>query len=132
MPGNATGGLADAKTDPELSVRRGSVWDWRVSAATAQDTVKVGLIVPLTGGQASTGKQLDNAVKLYMQQHGDSVAGKKIEVIVKDDGAVPDNTKRIAQELIVNDKVESSRASASRRPRLPQHPWRRKRRFPRS
>jgi branched-chain amino acid transport system substrate-binding protein len=75
-------------------------------AATAQETVKIGLIVPLTGGQASTGKQLDNAVKLYMQQHGDSVAGKKIEVIVRDDGAIPDNTKRIAQELIVNDKVQ--------------------------
>jgi branched-chain amino acid transport system substrate-binding protein len=76
------------------------------SAAIAQDTVKVGLIVPLTGGQASTGKQLDNAVKLYMQQYGDSVAGRKIEVIVKDDGAIPDKTKRIAQELIVNDKVQ--------------------------
>ncbi len=75
-------------------------------AAIAQDNVKVGLIVPLTGGQASTGKQLDNAVKLYMQQHGDSVAGKKVEVIVRDDGAIPDNTKRIAQELIVNDKVQ--------------------------
>ena len=74
-------------------------------AAQAQDTVKIGLIVPMTGGQASTGKQLDNAVKLYMQQHGDTVAGKKIEVILKDDAAVPDNTKRLAQELIVNDKV---------------------------
>src|SRR5262252_301789 len=73
--------------------------------ALAQETVKIGLIVPLTGGQASTGKQIDNAIKLYMQQNGDTVAGKKIEVIVKDDGAVPDNTKRLAQELIVNDKV---------------------------
>ncbi len=73
--------------------------------ALAQETVKIGLIVPLTGGQASTGKQIDNAVKLYMQQNGATVAGKKIEVIVKDDGAVPDNTKRLAQELIVNDKV---------------------------
>jgi branched-chain amino acid transport system substrate-binding protein len=73
--------------------------------ALAQDTVKIGLIVPLTGGQASTGKQIDNAIKLYMQQNGDTVAGKKIEVIVKDDGAVPDNSKRLAQELIVNDKV---------------------------
>ena len=62
--------------------------------------------MPLTGGQASTGKQLDNAVKLYMRQNGDIVAGKKIEVIVRDDGAIPDNTKRIAQELIVNDKVQ--------------------------
>src|SRR5215208_6995684 len=73
--------------------------------AQAQETVKIGLILPMTGGQASTGKQIDNAVKLYMQQNGDTVAGKKIEVILKDDGAVPDNTKRIAQELIVNDKV---------------------------
>ena len=75
-------------------------------AASAEETVKVGLIIPMTGGQASTGKQLDNAVKLYIQQHGDSVAGKKIEIILKDDGANPDNTKRIAQELIVNDKVD--------------------------
>ena len=73
--------------------------------AQAQEGVKIGLIVPMTGGQASTGKQIDNAVKLYMKQHGDTVAGKKIEVILKDDAAVPDNTKRIAQELIVNDKV---------------------------
>lgn len=75
------------------------------SPAFAQDTVKIGLIVPLTGGQASTGKQIDNAIKLYMQQNGATVAGKTIEVIVKDDGAMPDNSKRLAQELIVNDKV---------------------------
>src|SRR6266480_6597729 len=73
--------------------------------AAAQDTVKIGLIVPMTGQQASTGKQIDAAVKLYQQQNGTTVAGKKIEVILKDDGAVPDNTKRLAQELIVNDKV---------------------------
>jgi len=73
--------------------------------AAAQDTVKVGLIVPLTGQQASTGKQIEAAVKLYQAQHGMTAGGKKVEVIVKDDGAVPDNTKRIAQELIVNDKV---------------------------
>jgi len=76
------------------------------ATATGQETVKLGLIVPLTGGQASTGKALDNAVKLYIRQNGDSVAGRKIEVIVRDDGAIPDNTKRIAQELIVNDKVQ--------------------------
>ena len=73
--------------------------------AAAQDTVKIGLIVPMTGQQASTGKQIDAAVKLYQAQHGTTVAGKKVEIILKDDGAVPDNTKRIAQELIVNDKV---------------------------
>jgi len=67
--------------------------------------VKIGLILPMTGQQASTGKQISAAAKLYMQQNGDTVAGKKIELIIKDDAAVPDNTKRIAQELIVNDKV---------------------------
>ncbi|MCG2643520.1 ABC transporter substrate-binding protein [Bradyrhizobium sp. GCM10023182] len=71
----------------------------------AQDTVKIGLILPMTGGQASTGKQIENAIKLYMQQKGDTVAGKKIEIIVKDDAAIPDKTKTAAQELIVNDKV---------------------------
>src|ERR1041385_1058622 len=75
------------------------------ATAQAQEAVKIGLILPMTGGQASTGKQIDNAVKLYMQQHGDTVAGKKIEIILKDDATVPDNTKRLAQELIVNDKV---------------------------
>ncbi len=76
-----------------------------LAPAQAQETVKIGLILPMTGGQASTGKQIDNAVKLYMQQNGDTVAGKKIEVIVRDDATMPDNTKRLAQELIVNDKV---------------------------
>ncbi|MBY0322107.1 MAG: ABC transporter substrate-binding protein [Reyranella sp.] len=75
------------------------------SAAFAQDTVKIGLILPMTGQQASTGKQIDAAVKLYMAQHGSTVAGKKIEVILKDDTSVPDVTKRLAQELVVNDKV---------------------------
>src|SRR6201992_953788 len=73
--------------------------------ARAQETVKIGLILPMTGGQASTGQQIDNAIKLYMKQHGDTVAGKKVEVILKDDATLPDNTKRLAQELIVNDKV---------------------------
>jgi len=73
-------------------------------AAQAQD-VKIGFILPMTGQQQSTGKQEAAGAKLYMQQHGDTVAGKKIQLIIKDDGAVPDNTKRIAQDLIVNDKV---------------------------
>jgi branched-chain amino acid transport system substrate-binding protein len=74
-------------------------------SAVAQDTVKIGLILPMTGQQASTGKQIKAAVDLYMKEHGATVAGKKIEIILKDDAAVPDNTKRLAQELIVNDKV---------------------------
>src|SRR5262245_2696859 len=73
--------------------------------AFAQQTVKVGFILPMTGQQQSTGKQISAAIKLYMAQNGDTVAGKKIELIIKDDSAVPDNTKRLAQELIVNDKI---------------------------
>ncbi|SJZ41069.1 amino acid/amide ABC transporter substrate-binding protein, HAAT family [Enhydrobacter aerosaccus] len=75
------------------------------SGAAAQDTVKIGLILPMTGQQASTGKQIDAAVKLYQALNGTTVAGKKVEVILKDDTSVPDVTKRLAQELIVNDKV---------------------------
>lgn len=73
--------------------------------AGAQETVKVGLIVSMTGQQASTGKQIKAAVELYQKQNGDAVAGKKVQVILRDSGSVPDNTKRLAQELIVNDKV---------------------------
>ncbi|WP_368621268.1 ABC transporter substrate-binding protein [Paraburkholderia sp. BR13444] len=73
--------------------------------AHADDVVKVGLIVPMSGPFASTGRQVDAAVKLYMAQHGDTVAGKKIQVILKDDTNVPDTTKRLAQELIVKDHV---------------------------
>jgi branched-chain amino acid transport system substrate-binding protein len=75
------------------------------AVARAEDTVKIGLIVPMTGGQSSTGQQINNAVKLYQQKFGDTVAGKKVEVILKDDATLPDNTKRLAQELIVNEKV---------------------------
>lgn len=75
------------------------------SGAFAQDTVKIGLIVSMTGQQASTGKQIKAAVDLYMREHGDTVAGKKVQVILRDSASVPDNTKRLAQELIVNDRV---------------------------
>ena len=76
------------------------------SASFAQDNkFKIGLILPLTGPFASTGKQIEAAVRLYMTQNGDTVGGKKVELIVKDDTSTPDITKRIAQEMVVNDKV---------------------------
>ncbi|CAN5373973.1 ABC transporter substrate-binding protein [soil metagenome] len=74
-------------------------------AQAAGGTIKIGLILPMTGQSASTGRQIDAAVKLYMAQNGTTVAGKKIEVILKDDGGVADATRRLAQELVVNDKV---------------------------
>jgi branched-chain amino acid transport system substrate-binding protein len=71
----------------------------------AQSTVKIGMLVPMTGPFASTGKQLVAGARLYMQLKGDTVVGKKIELVVKDDAGNPETTKRLAQELVVNDKV---------------------------
>lgn len=75
--------------------------------ALAQDnTFKIGLILPMTGPFASTGKQLEAGARLYMSQHGDTVAGRKVVLIVKDDTATPDITKRLAQDLVVSEKVQ--------------------------
>jgi branched-chain amino acid transport system substrate-binding protein len=71
----------------------------------AQEKFKIGLILPMTGPFASTGKQIEAAARLYIAQNGDTVGGKKVELIVKDDTSAPDVTKRIAQELVVNEKV---------------------------
>ena len=71
----------------------------------AEDVVKIGLIVPMTGPFTATGKQLVAGAKLYMQSKGNIVAGKKIELVIKDDTGNADMTKRLAQELVVNDKV---------------------------
>jgi len=76
-------------------------------AAEAQDTVKIGLIMPYSGQFADTAVQMDNGIKLYVQRHGTSVAGKTVELIRKDTGGVaPDVAKRLAQELVVRDKVD--------------------------
>jgi branched-chain amino acid transport system substrate-binding protein len=75
------------------------------AGAQAQNSVKIGALLPMTGPQQSTGVQISAAMRLYMAQHGDTVAGKKIEIITRDDGAVAENSKRLAQELIVNQKV---------------------------
>lgn len=75
-------------------------------ASSAQaKTFRIGLILPMTGPFASTGKQIDAGVRTYMAQHGASVNGLRIEVLVKDDAGIAANSKRIAQELVVNDKV---------------------------
>ena len=76
-------------------------------AANAQDTVKVGMIISLSGQFADTGIQMHNGIKLYVKQHGDTVAGKKIEIIAKDIGGInPPVAKRLAQELVTRDNVD--------------------------
>jgi branched-chain amino acid transport system substrate-binding protein len=77
-------------------------------AALAQQAApfKVGLILPLTGPFTATGRQMEAGARLYLAQHGSTVAGRRIELVVKDDGGVADNTRRVAQELITSEKVD--------------------------
>lgn len=77
------------------------------TTAAAQQTVRIGLILPMSGQFADTGVQLENGIRTYIRMKGDTVAGRKIELIRKDTGGVaPDVAKRLAQELIVRDKVD--------------------------
>jgi len=75
-------------------------------AQSEENNFKIGLILPMSGPFASTGKQLESAARLYVEQHGSVVGGQKISLIIKDDTGSPEVTKRIAQELVVNDKVK--------------------------
>ena len=77
-----------------------------VAPAGAQDTVKIGLLMTYTGQFTNAAAQMDDGIKLYMKQHGDVVAGKKIELTRKDTAGAPDQAKRLAQELLVNDHVD--------------------------
>jgi branched-chain amino acid transport system substrate-binding protein len=75
------------------------------ATAAAQETIKIGMIGPLTGGLAANGREMTDGAKVYMAQHGNKAAGKTIELIIRDDQSVPDNARRLAQEMIVNDHV---------------------------
>src|SRR5438874_5084156 len=72
----------------------------------AADPLRIGLILPLTGPFASTGRQIEAACRLYIARNGDTVAGRKVDLMVKDDtGLAPETTKRIAQEMVVQEHV---------------------------
>ena len=76
-------------------------------SVNAQGALKIGRDLPYSGQFADTATQIDNGIKLYMKQHGDTVAGTKIEIIRKDTGGIaPDVAKRLAQELVVRDGVD--------------------------
>jgi branched-chain amino acid transport system substrate-binding protein len=77
------------------------------SASAQQGPIKIGLIMPYSGQFADAATQMDNAIKLFVKQNGDTVAGRKIEFIRKDTGGIaPDVAKRLAQELVVRDGVD--------------------------
>jgi branched-chain amino acid transport system substrate-binding protein len=74
--------------------------------ASAPNTIKLGMVMPLTGPLATAGQQVVARARLYISQHGNTVAGKRIELIVRDDSSSADNGKRLVHEAIVNDKVD--------------------------
>ncbi len=75
--------------------------------ASAEEAVKIGVILPMTGPYADYGEEIGNGLRLYMKQNGDMVAGRKIAVIIRDDtGIAPEVSKRLAQELLTQDKVD--------------------------
>jgi branched-chain amino acid transport system substrate-binding protein len=76
-----------------------------VGSASAQETIKIGAVQSITGSFNQIGKQAMAGAQLYVREHGDKVAGKKIEIVLKDDTSLPDIGRRLAQDLIVNDKV---------------------------
>ena len=78
-----------------------------VPAFAQERPFRIGLILPMTGPFSSVGKQVHAGVQLYLAQHGASVAGRRIEVLLKDDGAVPDRSRRLALELVTVDKVDA-------------------------
>ncbi|MCC2959688.1 ABC transporter substrate-binding protein [Massilia sp. IC2-278] len=96
-----------SKTIAALAVATAFATTFAAPAAWAQDTIKVGVIASFSGPFADYGKQMQGGIKAWMAQHGDSVAGKKIQIIYKDTtGPSPEIAKRLAQELVVRDKVD--------------------------
>lgn len=81
-------------------------WGMQKAGAQTAAPFRIGLLAPMTGPFASTGKQMEAGARLYMAMYGSTVAGRKVELILKDDTGVPDITKRLAQEMVVNDKVD--------------------------
>jgi branched-chain amino acid transport system substrate-binding protein len=76
-------------------------------AVAAQNVVKLGLIAEFSGPFAQYGQQILGGMNAYMKLHGDSVVGKKIEIVQKDTtGPSPDVAKRLAQELVTRDNVD--------------------------
>jgi branched-chain amino acid transport system substrate-binding protein len=75
------------------------------SGAPAQQTAKVGVIIPLTGTFQSNGRQIDAAIKAFVQANGNTTNGKRIEIVVRDDASTADNALRLAQELVTKEKV---------------------------
>jgi branched-chain amino acid transport system substrate-binding protein len=77
------------------------------AGASAQEPLKIGAVLEVTGPFASIAKQIENGMRLYIARNGDTVAGRKVELIIKDStGAQPEVAKRLVTELVTRDKVD--------------------------
>jgi branched-chain amino acid transport system substrate-binding protein len=77
------------------------------SAARAEEPLKVGVIAAFSGPFADYGREMEAGMKAFLRIHGDRVAGRKVELVVRDTtGPLPDVAKRLAQELVVREKVD--------------------------
>ncbi|HEX7749271.1 MAG TPA: ABC transporter substrate-binding protein [Bordetella sp.] len=75
-------------------------------AVQAKD-LKIGVVVPISGPFAAHGKQIKHGIDLFLAAHGDTVAGRHVQILYKDDtGIAPAVAKRQAQELLIKDKVD--------------------------
>ncbi len=79
-----------------------------IGLASAAEPVKVGRVLALSGPFGAYGKEIEHGVDLYLASHGDTFGGRKVELVIKDDapGTAGDVSKRLAQELVVKDKVD--------------------------
>src|ERR1700757_206238 len=94
---------------PRISILSAAMLAASIAAAGsagAQGTVKIGMVMPMTGPLAAAGQQVLAGARLYIKQHGETVGGKRVELIVRDDASSGETGKRLIQELVVNDKVD--------------------------
>jgi branched-chain amino acid transport system substrate-binding protein len=76
-------------------------------ALAGEPPLKIGVVMTYSGPFATYGHQTDIGIATWLKAHGDTIAGRKIEFIRKDDtGLAPDVSKRVTQELAVRDKVD--------------------------
>ena len=73
----------------------------------AQQTIKVGVIQPLTGAFAASGTYVSNGARIAADEinAGGGVLGRKIELVVEDNKSNPTEAASVAEKLIVRDKV---------------------------
>jgi branched-chain amino acid transport system substrate-binding protein len=90
-----------------FAVAAASAWGWGSGPALAQDTIKIGVVDQFSGPFADFGQEIGNGIETYMREHGDTVAGKKIVILRRDQGGPnADRAKQVVQDLIVRDKVD--------------------------